>query len=77
MKKIYNVVQKVEVELDLDKVNQEFLDDFSRYMWQVDSADEIAEYVARSVALYPEYSVEGVPGDFYKAKITDEYVEEQ
>ena len=77
MQKIYNVIQTVEVELDMEKVTPEYLEEFSSFMWRADDASEIAEYVARQTVMYPEYTVKGVPGDFYKAKITDEYVEEQ
>lgn len=76
MKKRFNVVQTVEVELDMEKVTDEYLAEFSSFMWQVDDASEIAEYVARQTVMYPDYTVEGVPGDFYKAKIVDEYTEE-
>lgn len=71
----YNVVQTVEVILDDEDVNQEYLDAFSEVMWAVDSIEEIAEHIARSKALFDGYAIEFVPKN-YEAKIVDDYVEE-
>lgn len=71
----YNVVQTVEVVLDDEDVNQEYLEDFSEVMWAVDSIEEIAEYIARQKALFDGYSIEFAPEN-YEAKIVEDYVEE-
>ena len=71
----YNVVQVVEVELDEEDVNQEYLEAFSDVMWPIDSIEDIAEYIARQKALFDGYSIEFVPRN-YSAKVVDEYTEE-
>ena len=71
----FNVIQEVEVELDDEVVNEEYLNEFSTYMWNVDDIKDIAEYLARQKALYDGYSVEFAPNE-YEAKVIDEYVEE-
>lgn len=71
----FNVIQTVEVELDESKITQEFMEEFSEYMWQVDDIEEIASHVARNKALFDGYACEGVPEEFYKAEIVDEDVE--
>ena len=70
-----NIVQTVEVELDDEVVNDEYMEAFSEHMWQVSELSEIAEYIARHKALYDGYSVEFAP-DWYKAEVVDEYAEE-
>lgn len=76
MKFTINVIQEVEVEIDETKVDSEFLEDFSGYMWHVDDISEIATHVARHTAMYPDYSCEGVPSEFYTAKVVDGWTEE-
>jgi len=71
----FDVVQTVEVELDEEDVTQEYLDEFSNYMWQVDSIKDIAEHIARQKALFDGYTPEFVPEN-YKATIIGESVEE-
>jgi len=70
----FNVIQTVEVELDDEIVTQEYLDDFSEVMWDVESLQDIAEYLARQKALFDGYSVEFAP-TVYKAEVVDEEVE--
>lgn len=72
----FNVIQTVEVELDESKVTEEFMENFSSYMWHVDELSEIAQHVAWNKALYDGYACEGVPEDFYKAVIVEQDVEE-
>jgi len=72
----YSVVQTVEVEIDESKFNEEYLKAFSEVMWNVDDVSEVVEYIARHKALYDGYSCEFVPDDWYKAKVTEDYVEE-
>jgi len=71
----YNVVQTVEVTLDDEQVNEEYLENFSQVMWSVDSMEDIAEYIARQKALFDGYSIEFAP-DSYEAKVIDDYTEE-
>lgn len=71
----YNVVQTVEVTLDDEEVNQEYLKEFSEFMWSVDSIGDIAEYIARQKALFDGCSIEFAP-ESYKAKVVDDYTEE-
>lgn len=71
----YNVVQTVEVTLDDEQVNEEYLKQFSEVMWAVDSMEDIAEYIARQKALFDGYSIEFAP-DNYEAKVVDDYTEE-
>lgn len=72
----YNVVQTVEVTLDENDVNEEYLEAFSESMWSVDSIEDIAEYIARQTAMFPGYSIEFVPDNF-EAKVVNDYVEEE
>lgn len=72
----YNVVQTVEVTLDDDGVNDEYLKGFNESMWSVDSIEDIAEYIARQTAMFPGYSIEFVPDNF-EAKVVNDYVEEE
>lgn len=71
----YNVVQTVEVTLDDEQVNKEYLEQFSEVMWSVDSMEDIAEYIARQKALFDGYSIEFAP-DHYEAKVVNDYTEE-
>lgn len=77
MKKTYriNVVQTVEVELDLETCNEDYLKAFSEVMWHVDGPEDIAGYIARQKAMFDGYSIEFVPDD-YKATVVDDYTEE-
>lgn len=75
MKVTYNVIQKVEVELDETKITKEFMEAFSSYMWHVEDIEEIGSHIAYNKALYDGFAVEGVPDDFYKVKIVEQDVE--
>jgi hypothetical protein len=77
MKKTYriNVVQTVEVELDLETCNEDYLKAFSEVMWEVDGPEDIAGYIARQKAMFDGYNIEFVPDD-YKATVVDDYTEE-
>lgn len=76
MKFTYNVVQTVEVKLDDDKYTEEFFEAFSEGMWAVDSQEDIAEYIARQTAMYPDYPIEMIPEYSYTAKVVDDFTEE-
>ncbi|MOA55739.1 hypothetical protein D3C78_1795820 [compost metagenome] len=71
-----NITQTVEVEIDENKFDQEYLDAFSEVMWNVDDISEVVEHIARNKALYSDYDVEFVPNDWYTTKIIDEWSEE-
>lgn len=75
MKITYNVIQKVEVELDETKITKEFMEEFSSYMWHVEDIKEIGSHIAFNKAIFDGWAVEGVPDDFYKAKIVEQGVE--
>lgn len=72
----YNVVQTVEVILDDKDVNEEYLKEFSEFMWSVDGIEDIAAYIARQKALFDGYSIEFAPDNF-EAKVVNDYVEEE
>lgn len=76
MKFTYNVTQVVEVDLDESKFDEEYIKAFSEHMWDVEDIKDFAEYIARHKALFDGYDCEFVPGDWYEAKIVDEFVEE-
>ncbi|MGL5012960.1 MAG: hypothetical protein ACRC6V_01550 [Bacteroidales bacterium] len=71
----FNVIQTVEVDLDDTKITEEFMEHFSSYMWQVDDLEEIARHVAWNKALFDGYACEGVPAEFYTAKVVEQDVE--
>ena len=71
----YNVTQTVKVVLDTEDVTEEYLKDFCKYMWEVNGIEDIAEYIARQHALYPDYEIEFAP-DNYSATVVDENIEE-
>ena len=58
VKKTVRVVIEKEVEIELmpsmfgDKSVDEYLKEFSSYMWEVESIDDIIKYAARMVAYY-------------------------
>lgn len=72
----YNVVQTVEVILDDNDVNEEYLKEFNEFMWSVDGIEDIAEYIARQTTMYPGYLIEFAPDNF-EAKVVNDYVEEE
>lgn len=76
MKFTYNVIQTVEVDIDEVEITEEYLSEFSNYMWFVDEIEDIAKHIARNKALFDGYPVEFVPDEWFTAKVIDEDVEE-
>ena len=52
------VTKEVVVTIDLDKINEEFMEEFSKYFWEVDEVEEVVKYIARCKAL--DFDPEGV-----------------
>lgn len=61
--------KEVDVIIDLDKINEEFMKEFSEYFWEVDEVEEIVKHIARSKA--KGFDPEGV-GYLNKWSETDE-----
>lgn len=61
--------KEVDVTIDLDQINEEFMEEFSKYFWEVDEVGEIVTYIARSKAM--GFDPEGV-GLLNKWTETDE-----
>lgn len=58
--------KEIIIEVNEDVINQKFLEEFSSYMWGVDSVGEIVEHVASQAAHYEDCFIEGV-GEYPKA----------
>lgn len=52
------LTKKVKVKIDDQTYGENFLEEFSSYMWEVDSIEDIVEHIARCTAL--EFDPEGV-----------------
>lgn len=50
--------KEVDVTIDLDIYNQDFMKQFSTYMWEVDEIEEIVKHIARCKSL--DFDPEGV-----------------
>lgn len=60
------IEKEVEIEINTDIINEEFMKHFSSYMWHVDELEEIAHHVAWNVATRDGYFIEGI-GEYPKS----------
>lgn len=62
MKKTVRVIieKDIEVEIDDDKLSDEFIALFESFMWPVDGTDDLFEYAARQHALYDITFIDGL-----------------
>lgn len=65
----YTTTKEIDVTIDLDTYNEDFMKEFGTYMWDVDEIEEIVNHIARSKAL--DFDPEGV-GSHKKWNETEE-----
>jgi hypothetical protein len=59
-KALVTIEKEIEIEVNLDIVNEEYLANFSSYMWGVDTVYEIVEHAASQAAHYEGSFIEGI-----------------
>lgn len=59
-KALVTIEKEIEIEVNTDIVNDEFLANFSSYMWGVDTVYEIVEHVAHQASHFEGSFIEGV-----------------
>lgn len=59
-KAVVTVEKEIEIEINTDVINENFLKEFSEGMWEVDSVLDIVEHIACSVSAAEGCFIEGV-----------------
>lgn len=54
------VEKEITVTIDSDKINEKFFEDFSSYMWHIDSDEELLEHIGHCVMFNDDDFVEGL-----------------
>lgn len=70
------VEKEIEIEVNTDIINEEFMENFSSYMWSVDDIEEIVEHVSHQTATRDGYFIEGV-GEWPKSWERDKNLQSQ
>ena len=55
-----NVVKEMTVTIDSDKINEEFFSNFSSYMFNCESNEELCEHIGHNIMYNDDAFVEGV-----------------
>lgn len=55
-----NVVKEMTVTIDSDKINEEFFSNFSSYMFNCESNEELCEHIGHNIMYNDDVFVEGV-----------------
>ena len=70
------IEKEIEIEVNTDIINEKFFEEFSSYMWGVESVEEVLEYIAIHAAHYEGSFIEGV-GEYPKSWERDKNLAEQ
>ena len=70
------IEKEIEIEVNTDIINEKFFEEFSSYMFGVDSLEEVLEHVASQAAHYEGGFIEGV-GEYPKSWERDKNLAEQ
>lgn len=54
------VEKEITVTIDSDKINDKFFEDFSSYMWHIDSNEELLEHIGHCIMFNGDDFVEGL-----------------
>lgn len=54
------VEKEITVTIDSDKINEKFFEDFSSYMWHIDSDEELLEHIGHCIMFNDDNFVEGL-----------------
>lgn len=54
------VEKEITVTIDSDKINEKFFEDFSSYMWHIDSDEELLEHIGHCIMFNDDDFVEGL-----------------
>lgn len=59
-KALVTIEKEIEIEVNLDVINEEYLANFSSYMWKVDDVGELLEHVAFNASHFEGSFIEGI-----------------
>lgn len=54
------VEKEITVTIDSDKINEKFFEDFSSFMWYIDSDEELLEHIGHCIMFNDDNFVEGL-----------------
>ena len=68
---LVTITKEIEVDIPDAMLTDEYLEEFSSYMFYVDSADELFEHAAQYIARFDESFVEGIGNVGYTELLED------
>ena len=68
---LVTITKEIEVDIPDEMLTEEYLEEFSSYMFYVDSADELFEHAAQYVSRFGQSFVEGIGNVSYTELLED------